>query len=229
MRINQDNYVALYCSKLENGRITIEEQLLHLKRYCKHFGFLIVQEYIDIDNVNKPYFSKMVEDIKKFKYDIVISYDFDTLTLNNKQLSILLEEIRNHKCELHLENTYRYHPRPKSLFKLPRKDKDELDKLKEKEKKEKKRKGFIPFMQHHIIEDPKTVEPIDWATKFKDEDEVWFELEPIYDLELNEIITNRRKLCVHFVEITGGFRKGSNPKIPKRKHIPIWEKQSFKK
>ena len=84
-------------------------------------------------------------------------------------------------------------------------------------------------MQHHIIEDPKTVEPIDWATKFKDEDEVWFELEPIYDLELNEIITNRRKLCVHFVEITGGFRKGGNPKIPKRKHIPIWEKQSFKK
>ena len=87
MRINQDNYVALYCSKLENGRITIEEQLLHLKRYCKHFGFHIVQEYIDIDNVNKPYFSQMVEDIKKFKYDIVISYDFDTI---GKQMADLL-------------------------------------------------------------------------------------------------------------------------------------------
>lgn len=198
MNLLRKNDIAIYCSKPSKAEISLEEQMEHLKKYCKHFDLDIVKEYIDTDNVNKPMFKQMVEDIKTKAFNIVLSYSFDTLSKNEEDIYNLVNELDKYKYELQLENSYRYKAITKPLFKLDRKD----TMNQEKQPKEKKEKAkCYPMFATHKVKNPKSDEPYNWV-ELLGEDTSWFEEDPIFDNKGNYLGTNK-DVYVIFKELRG--------------------------
>lgn len=202
MNVLRENDVALYCSKLSKVEISIEEQLERLKKYCKHFGLNIVKEYIDTDNVNKPLFNQMVEDVKSKAFNIVLSYSLDTLSKNDNDIYKLVNELDKYDYELQLESSYKYKAIPKPLFKLPRDDNEKKDK--EARKKEKGKAKCYPMSKKIRVKNPKADNPYNWV-ELLDEDRYSFEENPIFDDEGNYLGISR-DVYVIFNEITGFCR-----------------------
>ena len=122
MNLLVKNDVAIYCSRPSKVEISLDEQLECLKKYCKHFGLDIVKEYIDTDNVKKPQFNQMLEDIKTKAFNIVLSYSLETLAKNDEDLYKLIGELYKYNYELQLESSYIYAPVIKPLIKRERND-----------------------------------------------------------------------------------------------------------
>lgn len=198
MNILRKNDIAIYCSKPSMAEISIEEQLEHLKKYCRHFDLDIVREYIDTDNVNKPMFKKMMEDIKTKEFNIVLSYSFDTLSKNEDDICNLVNELYKYKYELQLESSYKYKSLAKPLFKLDRQDTIDQEEV-PKEKKEKAK--CYPIISKYKVKNPKSDEPYNWV-ELIGEDTSWFEDEPIFDSEGNYLGTNK-DVYVIFEEVRG--------------------------
>ena len=196
------NDVAIYCSKLSNVEISIEEQLEHLKKYCKHFDMNIVKEYIDVDNTNQPLFNQMVEDIKDKEFNIVLSYNFDTLTKDDDKLYELVQELNKYNYELHLESSYIYKPVLKPIFKTPRNHEIELPPKKETAKKEKSK--CYPMFREIEVKNPKSEAPYNWV-ELLEEGKFRFEEEPLFDNNRN-YLGKRRNVFIIFKEFTGFAR-----------------------
>ena len=60
MNVLEINHAVLYCSKLSEVEISVEEQLEKLRKFCKHFDLQIVREYVDTDIINKPLFNQLI-------------------------------------------------------------------------------------------------------------------------------------------------------------------------
>ncbi len=187
MNVLRQNDVAIYCSKLSKVEISLEEQLERLKKYCKHFGLNIVKEYIDIDNVNKPMFKKMIENVKTKEFNIVLSYSIDTLSKNKDDIYTLVNELGKYEYELQLESSYKYKIIGKPLFKLDRLDNEIEEKNTSNTKKEKAR--FYPMFVKREVKKPKSDIPYNWV-ELLDEDNSWFEDNPIFDEEGNYLGTS---------------------------------------
>lgn len=221
MNILRENDVALYCSRLSKVEISIEEQLERLKKYCKHFGLNIVKEYIDTDNVNKPLFNQMVEDVKSKAFNIVLSYSLDTLSKNDNDIYKLVNELDKYDYELQLESSYKYKAVSKPLFKLPRDDNEKKEKLERKaeEKAKKKQNGMIkcyPMLRECEIKNPKSDNPYNWV-ELLDVGRCRFEEEPLFD-NLGNYLGNKRDVFIIFKEITGFYRsKERKEEIEKNK------------
>lgn len=215
MNLLRKNDIAIYCSKSSKVEISIEEQLTHLKKYCKHFDLDIVKEYIDTDNVNKPMFKQMVEDIKTKSFNIVLSYSFDTLSKNEEDIYNLVNELYKYKYELQLESSYKYKAITKPLFKLDRKDTINQEEP-PKEKKEKAK--CYPMFDTHKVKNPISDEPYNWV-ELLDEDTSWFEDDPIFDNEGNYLGTSKN-VYVIFKELRGfGRIKLSEEEKKKKEEI----------
>lgn len=196
MDIGRENRVALYCSRERQCILPIEEQKEKLKRYCRHFSLDIAEEYVDLGN-SKVNFNKMIDDIKTRDFNIVLSYSFDTLTFDEKDLYRLVDELGQYKNnELHLESTYEYVPVPRPLFKLPLRD--DLEELVPRIPK--KKTGAYPIFKTTELENPKVPKPINWVEKV-DPDIIRFEEEEIFDNN-GEYLGNKRNVYVIFKEIT---------------------------
>ncbi len=215
MNLRRKNDIAIYCSKPSMAEISIEEQLNHLKKYCKHFDLDIVKEYIDTDNVNKPMFKKMMEDIKTKEFNIVLSYSFDTLSKNEDDIYNLVNELYKYKYELHLESSYKYKALAKPLFKLDRKDTIDQEEI-PKGKKEKSK--CYPLFAEYKVKNPKSDEPYNWVDLLG-EDTSSFEDDPIFDNEGNYLGTNKN-VYVIFKELRGfGRIKLSEEEKKKKEEI----------
>lgn len=224
MVISKVNDVAIYCSKLSKVEISVEEQLERLKKYCKHFGINIVKEYIDIDNVNKPLFKQMVEDIKTKDFNIVLSYSFDTLTKNGNDLYSLLYELNKYNYELQLESSYIYKKVPKPLFKVPR-NKDEEKEEKPKIRNKEKAKCY-PMFREYEVKNPMADTPYNWVSLIG-EDKFRFEEEPLFDNEGNYLGITRNAFVI-FKEITGFCRtKTWKDEIERREKNKLKPKKLF--
>lgn len=217
MKIIRENDVAIYCSKLSKCEISIEEQLERLKKYCRHFGLNIVREYIEVDNVNKPLFNQMIEDIKTKEFNIILSYSFDTLSKNDEDLIRLVNELDKFNYELQLENYYKYKMITKPIIKLPREDK--IKEEKEPSKKNTKAKCY-PMFRTYELKNPKFEKPVNWVEKM-DEDNIRFEENSIFDSDGRYLGINRDVFVIS-KEITGFARiKSKKPKEQKRELKPI--------
>lgn len=209
MNIIRKNDVAIYYSKPSKIEMSLEEQKERLKKYCNHFGLTIVKEYIEIDNVNKPLFKQMIEDIKNKTFNIVLSYNFDTLTKNDEDLYRLVNELNLFDYELQLESSYIYTPILKLIFKLERDDneKKRIREEKEKKKREKKEKGlnktYCRFVQEEV-KNPTSTEPYNWV-ELIDNDKFRFEEEPLFDSD-GTFLGFRRDVFVIFNRISGVCR-----------------------
>lgn len=200
MNVFRKNDVAIYCSKSDDCLITIEEQQKRLKKYCKHLGIDIVKEYIEVDNINKPMFYQMIKDIDSKEFNIVLSYNFDTLTTNKDELFNLVNKLNEYYYELQLECSYIYKPIDKRLFLLPRDDEAEIKK--HNEPKSKKRKATCyPLFDYVEIKNPKSDKPYNWVELLQDE-RTKFDLQPIFDTNGNYLGTTT-EAYVFFKEIIG--------------------------
>ena len=157
MNVCRNNDVALYCSNHCKFEISIEEQLERLKKYCKHFGFNIVKEYIDDNVSNNESFNQMIEDVKLKKFNIVVSYSFDTLPHDEDTLYNLVGELFKYKYELHLESSFIYSAGLNPLFKLQRND-EILEK--DVSKKSKKNQMFARHLNLKKFKIPKVLKYI---------------------------------------------------------------------
>ena len=182
MNLLVKNDVAIYCSRPSKVEISLDEQLECLKKYCKHFGLDIVKEYIDTDNVKKPQFNQMLEDIKTKAFNIVLSYSLETLAKNDEDLYKLIGELYKYNYELQLESSYIYAPVIKPLIKRERNDNI---------KKEKKGKAkCYPKFNIFEVKNPKSTTPYNWVNLLG-EDTSRFEENPIFDDNGNRLGTCR--------------------------------------
>lgn len=193
MNILVKNEVAIYCSKPSKVEIPLDEQIKRLKKYCKHFGLDIVKEYIDTDNVKKPQFNKMIEDIKTKAFNIVLSYNLETLSKNDDDLYKLIGELYKYNYELQLENSYIYAPVIKPLIKRERNDNIK------KEKKEKAK--CYPKFNIFEVKNPKSTTPYNWVNLLG-EDTSRFEENPIFD-DNGNCLGTYRDVFVIMKEIVG--------------------------
>ena len=169
MELMYKNKVAIYCSQFSKYGLSIEEQKEKLKKYCKHFDIEIVKEYIDYDINNKVEYQKMFNEIKNRKFNIILTYDINTLLMNNNGLNefelmedffALTEEMNNYKCELHFESSYIYTPIIKPLFRIDiSNDNSNIE-----EPPKKKSKVRPIFEEYDEIIDMKKKGVINWAT-----------------------------------------------------------------
>lgn len=206
MNLLRKNDIAIYCSKSSNAEISIEEQIKHLKKYCKHFDLDIVKEYIDIDNVNKPLFNQMIKDIEEKTFNIILSYSLDTLSKKDEDIFNLVNHLDKYDFELQLESSYEYKIISKPLFKLPRNDneKREQREKKEKEKALKKELGLIksyPMFNDFEIKNPKSEKPYNWV-ELLEEGRFRFEEEQIFD-NYGNYLGNKRNIFIISKQITG--------------------------
>lgn len=193
MNILVKNEVAIYCSKPSKVEIPLDEQLKRLKKYCQHFGLDIVKEYIDTDNVKKPQFNQMIEDIKTKAFNIVLSYNLETLAKNDDDLYELVNELYKYNYELQLESSYIYAPVSKPLIKRERNDNI---------KKEKKKKAkCYPKFNIFEVKNPKSTTPYNWVDLLG-EDTSRFEENPIFD-DNGNCLGTCRDVFVIMKEIVG--------------------------
>lgn len=217
MKITEINHVALYCCKLSKCEITVEEQKEKLKKYCKHFGLEIAKEYVDLES-NKNSFNQMIEDIKSKSFNIVLSYSFDTLSKDDDELKRLVNELDKYKCELHIESSYIYGPVPKPLFRVPRRENEEVIEV----RTPKKKTGCYPMFKEYEKKNPKMKEPFDWVKKYG-EDTIRFEEDELFD-ENGEYLGVRRDVFVMYKEITGFCKPKKKQKKEEPTYIPkpLW-------
>lgn len=193
MNLLVKNDVAIYCSRPSKVEISLDEQLECLKKYCKHFGLDIVKEYIDTDNVKKPQFNQMLEDIKTKAFNIVLSYSLETLAKNDEDLYKLIGELYKYNYELQLESSYIYAPVIKPLIKRERNDNI---------KKEKKGKvKCYPKFNIFEVKNPKSTTPYNWVNLLG-EDTSRFEENPIFD-DNGNCLGTCRDVFVIMKEIVG--------------------------
>ena len=193
MNLLVKNDVAIYCSRPSKVEISLDEQLECLKKYCKHFGLEIVKEYIDTDNVKKPQFNQMLEDIKTKAFNIVLSYSLETLAKNDEDLYKLIGELYKYNYELQLESSYIYAPVIKPLIKRERNDNI---------KKEKKGKAkCYPKFNIFEVKNPKSTTPYNWVNLLG-EDTSRFEENPIFD-DNGNCLGTCRNVFVIMKEIVG--------------------------
>lgn len=193
MNLLVKNDVAIYCSRPSKVEISLDEQLECLKKYCKHFGLDIVKEYIDTDNVKKPQFNQMLEDIKTKAFNIVLSYSLETLAKNDEDLYKLIGELYKYNYELQLESSYIYAPVIKPLIKRERNDNI---------KKEKKGKAkCYPKFNIFEVKNPKSTTPYNWVNLLG-EDTSRFEENPIFD-DNGNCLGTCRDVFVIMKEIVG--------------------------
>lgn len=193
MNLLVKNDVAIYCSRPSKVEISLDEQLECLKKYCKHFGLDIVKEYIDTDNVKKPQFNQMIEDIKTKAFNIVLSYSLETLAKNDEDLYKLIGELYKYNYELQLESSYIYAPVIKPLIKRERNDNI---------KKEKKGKAkCYPKFNIFEVKNPKSTTPYNWVNLLG-EDTSRFEENPIFD-DNGNCLGTCRDVFVIMKEIVG--------------------------
>lgn len=193
MNLLVKNDVAIYCSRPSKVEISLDEQLECLKKYCKHFGLDIVKEYIDTDNVKKPQFNQMIEDIKTKAFNIVLSYSLETLAKNDDDLYELVNELYKYNYELQLESSYIYAPVIKPLIKRERNDNI---------KNEKKGKAkCYPKFNIFEVKNPKSTTPYNWVNLLG-EDTSRFEENPIFD-DNGNCLGTCRNVFVIMKEIVG--------------------------
>lgn len=225
MNIFRKNEVAIYCSRPSKIEISIEEQLEHLKKYCKHFDLNIVKEYIDTDNVNRPMFKQMLEDVKTKAFNIVLAYSFNTLSKNEEDIYTLVGKLYQNNYELQLESSYKYKTVAKPLFKL-----DRIDNASKEEKTSNKRKGkakCYPLFDTYEVKNPKSDNPYNWV-ELLDEDKSWFEDNPIFDNKGNYLGISK-DVHVIFKELKGfgRIKLSEEEKLEKEKKGKIQPRKLF--
>lgn len=198
MKITEENCVALYCSRLNDCELLIDEQMSRLKRYCRHFDLEIVEEYIETSD-NRCIFNKLLKDIESKRFNIVLSYSFDTISQNDEELETLIKKLQTYRCELNLESTYEYIPECKPLFKVPLRNHEEEQRNYQIPKK---KRSVVPIFKTYEVKNLKLKEPIDWVKMF-DEDTIRFEINELFDDEGNYLGFKRdvyvvRRECVGF-------------------------------
>ena len=217
MNVCRNNDVALHCSNHCKFEISIEEQLERLKKYCKHFGFNIVKEYIDDNVSNNESFNQMIEDVKLKKFNIVVSYSFDTLPHDEDTLYNLVGELFKYKYELHLESSFIYSPGLNPLFKLQRND-EILEK--DVSKKSKKKSNVCPAFKFEEVQNPKSTEVYNWVDLI-DEDNFRYDDFPMFD-QYGNYLGMHRDVYVIFKKLIGFHRISANFKSDK------WGKNPYK-
>ena len=96
-------FVAGYCrlsrDEDKENYSSIEEQKRIIIDYASSRNWIVSEFYID-DNVsgytfNRPEFSKMIENVKDGKIDVVISKDLSRVGRNNGKVLVLIDEFKN--------------------------------------------------------------------------------------------------------------------------------------
>ncbi len=102
--MNTINKVAIYVRVSTNMQAeegySIDEQIDKLKSYCQVKDWTVYDIYKDGGfsggNINRPKFQKLLSDIKKEKFDILICYRLDRISRNVSDFSTTLEELQSY-------------------------------------------------------------------------------------------------------------------------------------
>lgn len=89
--------VALYC-RVSTDKQSYESQLEELKKFCISRNLEIYKEYCEIASgakTQRPKLIELMEDARKGKFDIVLSFRFDRIARSSKQLIDLLTEFEH--------------------------------------------------------------------------------------------------------------------------------------
>lgn len=209
------NKVALYCSDIGPLEISIEEQKKRLEKYCRHFDLEIVKEYIDYDKGSEKYFNQMIDDIKNKEFNIVLSYSFLNFNENVYNVLDLIRELKNYDYELHIENTYKYSPIAKPLFKMPRSE------SKKEEIKNKRNTDKIPVIIRIQERNPVMDEPINWVKKLNDKN-IYFEDRELFDTETGEFLGYKTDVYITLGRFAGYYNPKKRKQCGALKERPLW-------
>ncbi len=75
----------------------LETQLIPLREYITHRGWIYYKEYTDIMSWakdNRPWFIELMNDAQKRKFDVVLTFRFDRCSRSSKHLINTLETLR---------------------------------------------------------------------------------------------------------------------------------------
>lgn len=75
----------------------LETQLMPLREYITHRGWTLYNEYTDIMSWakdNRPWFTELMQDAQKRKFDVVLTFRFDRCSRSSKHLINTLETLR---------------------------------------------------------------------------------------------------------------------------------------
>ena len=75
----------------------LETQLIPLREYITHRGWIHYKEYTDIMSWakdNRPWFTELMHDAQKRKFDVVLTFRFDRCSRSSKHLINTLETLR---------------------------------------------------------------------------------------------------------------------------------------
>lgn len=164
MELIRENYVTIYIRKEPLVDIDINEALEKLRKYCKHFYLKIINEYVD-DKFNcgdESIYNEFLNDIQERKVNIVLSYNFDTISIDDLEIDRLMNILAVNNCELHLENYHEYYKVARPLFFLPHIENNEY----EYEEKPKKPARFRPIIKTEFYVNPKLPEIINWVDEY---------------------------------------------------------------
>ncbi|MDC2863820.1 recombinase family protein [Bacillus sp. BP-3] len=92
--------------QVEEG-ISLDMQKVRLEQYAQSQGWVVVEDYCDegysAKNIDRPAFQRMIKDMKKNKFDIILVYRLDRFTRSVLDLHSLLEKMD--KCNVKFKSS----------------------------------------------------------------------------------------------------------------------------
>lgn len=90
-------YVRVSTREQAEEGYSIGAQLEKLRKYCEIKGWIIVDEYVDGGfsggSLNRPEMERLINDVKKEKFDMVLVYKLDRLSRSQKDTLYLIEDV----------------------------------------------------------------------------------------------------------------------------------------
>ena len=102
-------YIRVSTDKQVNDGYGLEDQKKRLEQFCFAKNYDIYKLYCDgesaKDTINRPQYNNMLLDMKKKKFDKILTIKLDRISRNTKDFYILLEIIKDNGCELEFIDT----------------------------------------------------------------------------------------------------------------------------
>lgn len=102
-------YIRVSTDKQFNDGYGLEDQKKRLEQYCLAKNYDIYKIYCDgesaKDTIHRPQYNKMLEDMKKKKFNKILTIKLDRISRSTKDFYILLETIKENNCELEFIDT----------------------------------------------------------------------------------------------------------------------------
>ena len=90
-------YVRVSTREQAEEGYSIGAQIEKLRKYCEIKGWIVVEEYVDAGfsggSLKRPAMERLIRDVKKGKFDMVLVYKLDRLSRSQKDTLYLIEEV----------------------------------------------------------------------------------------------------------------------------------------